>query len=112
MTKNEMINQIAGTSITLTKTELEEMQMMNDVWAEIAQESIAKTQENFESKEGWQGYEFTDDYLYRIEFTEEGIRYYEGTEERYMDIPVGEESWNEPQWTEEEVRQLLEGLEG
>ena len=41
----------------------------------------------------------------------EGIRYYEGTKERYLDVPVGEESWDEPQWSIDEVYQLLEGLD-
>jgi hypothetical protein len=110
MTKKELINQIAGQSITLTKSEMEEMQMVNDVWAEIAQESIAATKEKTLTKEGWKNVDFTDDYLYRLEFTEEGIRYYEGTEERYLDIPVGEENWNEPQWTKKDIKMLIEGL--
>jgi hypothetical protein len=108
--KKTLINQIVGTKITLTKAELENKAEINEVWEEIATESIEKTKENFASKEGWEGYDFTDDYLYQLEFDEGGIRYYEGVEERYLDIPVAEESWDEPQWSAGKIKMLIEGL--
>lgn len=108
--KQSLINQIAETRITLTKAELEQKAKINEVWEEIAAESIQATKEKTMTKEGWKDVEFTDEYLYQIEFTEEGIRYYEGTEERYLDIPVGEEGWDEPQWTAAEIKMLIEGL--
>jgi len=108
--KNYLISQIAETSITLTKSELETKGEINEVWEEIAVESIQATKEKTFTKEGWKDVEFNEDYLYRIEFTEEGIRYYEGTEERYLEEPVGEEGWNEPQWSAEEIKMLIDGL--
>jgi hypothetical protein len=110
VTKQKLINQIAGTRITLTKAELEEKAEINEVWDEIATESIQATKEKTFSKEGWKDVEFTDEYLYQIEFTEEGLRYYEGTEERYLEEPVGEEGWDEPQWSKKEIKMLIEGL--
>lgn len=109
--KEKLISQIAGTRITLTKSELEEKAEINEVWDEIATESIRATKEKTFSKEGWKDVEFTDEYLYQIEFTEEGLRYYEGTEERYLEEPVGEEGWDEPQWSPKEIKILIDGLQ-
>lgn len=109
--KGKLINQIAGARITLTKAELEEKAEINEVWDEIATESIQATEEKTMAKEGWKDVEFTDEYLYQIDFTEEGIRYYEGTEERYLEEPVSEEGWDEPQWSPKEIKMLINGLE-
>jgi hypothetical protein len=111
MVKQKLINKLVGTSITLTKAELEEKAELNEVWEEIAAESIQATKEKSFSKEGWKDIEFTDDYLYQMKFDKNGLKYYEGTEKRYLDIPVGEERWNELQWSEEEIKMLIEGLD-
>jgi len=111
MTKKELINKIAGKSITLTKAELKKKEKINDVWEEIAIESIQHTRDKTNWHSGYQNIVLNDDYLYRLEFSKEGIRYYEGTEERYLDIPVGEENWHEPQWKAKEIKMLIEGLE-
>jgi len=110
LSEEELINKIAGKSITLTKSKLEEKKDINIVWDEIATECIRETREKTFNNEGWEDVDFADDYLYRMEFTKNGIRYYEGTEERYLDVPVGEESWNEPQWSREEIQMLIEGI--
>jgi hypothetical protein len=109
--KEKLISQIAGARITLTKAELEEKAEINEVWEEIATESIQATKEKTFSKDGWRDIELTDDYLYQLEFDEGGIRYYEGTEERYLEEPVGEEGWDEPQWSPKEIKMLIDGLE-
>jgi len=110
LNKKDLIKKISGKSITLTKAELEAKKELNIVWNEIATECIQQTKDKTFNDEGWKDVDFTDDYLYRMELTENGIRYYEGTEEKYMDIPVGEEGWNEPQWSREEIQMLIEGL--
>jgi len=110
MVKQKLINQIAGTDILLTKAELEEKAKINEVWEEIAVESIQATKEKTLTKEGWKDIKFTDNYLYKIKFDKNGLRYYEGAEERYLDEPVAEESWNEIQWSEKEIKMLIEGL--
>lgn len=109
--KQKLIYQIAGTQITLTKAELEEKAKLNEVWEEIATESIQQTKEKIKTHEGYKSTKLTDDYLYEMNFDEGGIRYYEGTEEGYLDILVGEESWSEPQWGAEEIKMLIDGLE-
>lgn len=109
--KETLINKIKSTKITLTKVELEEKAEINEVWEEIAIESIQATKEKTFSKEGWKDIELTDDYLYQLEFDKGGIRYYEGTEERYLEEPVGEEGWDEPQWSPKEIKMLIDGLQ-
>ena len=108
LTKKEIIDKLAGKSITLTKKELEEKADLNIVWKEIAEESINQSVDAARSQEDWK---ITDNYLYHIEFTEEGIKYYEGTDESYIDVSTAEENWREPQWSTEEVEMLLEGIE-
>ena len=108
MTKKELINEIAGKRITLTKSELEEKTDLNIVWDEIAEESINQSLDAARGQDNWK---VTDGYLYQLEFTESGIRYYEGTEKRYLDVPTAEESWDEPQWSKEELEMLIEGLD-
>ena len=110
MTKQELINQIAGETVTMTKVELEEKSKLNEVWSEIAEASIEHTEHKTQWKLGYTDIDFNDDYLYRMEMTESGIRYYEGTEERYLEEPVGEESWSECQWGKKEIKMLIEGL--
>ena len=102
MKKQEAIEKLEGISITKKVTEWEKIAEDKRILDEIIDWLINDFADNYDGD--------IKESIFQIECTRNGIRYYCGREERFLDIPIGEEGWEESQWDGGEVEELYKEI--